>query len=217
VPGWGNMDYQHSSKPPTLYVILMEHFILNILFMSLTSFSNLTFQDGNKFGLEYNAVRQKFGAPLVKPNMQLDTTYGSWFLYAIPVEPRTSAYHYSKAVCLVIDDKVIQEKDIYRKYLDDTTLLQMEIDIVYDWNSESMRANANFRKIDKRTFAPNSKNANVTQDAETNLQSLIENSVKQATDNYLKQQSYPKYKLEVINLDQIDSLLNSWQLSRFDK
>ena len=148
--------------------------------------------------------------------MQLDTSYQAWLLYKIPDEPSEGSYHYSKAVCLIFDDKVIQEKDIYRRQLDDTTLMQMEIDVIYDLSSDSINAKANFGKIDKRTFVTNLDNVNQTEQNENDLQSFIENSVKRATENYLKQKQCPRYKWEVLSLDQIDIVLNSWTLSRFD-
>jgi len=161
--------------------------------MILTSFDSSHSADDFKFGVQYNPVRLKLGVPLISKNMVRQDEYGSWAVYNIDKEPLGKAYHYSKAVCAYDDDKVYQEKDTYRKNLDDTTIMQLDIDFLYDWNKQTISAQGSLGKLDKRSF-----------------------TVK--AEDYLKPNppKFPRYEWKVLDLGEIDNLLKSWQLSRSD-
>jgi len=161
--------------------------------MTLTSFDNHKSADDFKFGVQYNPVRQKLGVPLITKNMVRQDEYGTWAVYNITNEPLDKPYHFSKAVCAYDDDKVYQEKDTYRKNLDDTTIMQLDIDFLYDWEKPTIHAQGSLGKLDKRSF-----------------------NVK--AEDYLKPNppAFPRYEWKVLDLNEIDSLLKSWQLSRGD-
>jgi hypothetical protein len=172
----------------------MKQFFVTILLpMTLASFDNTEIIDEFKFGFQYNSVRLKFGAPLISKNMVRQEAYGSWTVYNIREEPLEKPYHYSKAISAYDNDKVYNEIDVYRKNLDDTTIMQLDINILYDWDNQTIVAQGNLGKLDKRSF-----------------------NVK--TDDYLKPNSpsFPKYEWKVLDLTEIDNLLKSWQLSRRD-
>jgi len=165
-----------------------------LLLMTLTSFDNIHSGDDFKFGFQYNSVRLKFGAPLINKDMvRQEDEYVSWVVYNINEEPLDKPYHYSKAVCAYDDEKVYNEKDVYRKNLDDTTIMQLDINILYDWDKQMIIAQGNLGKLDKRSF-----------------------TVK--AEDYLKPNppKFPRYEWKVLDLAGIDNLLNSWQLSRHD-
>jgi hypothetical protein len=178
----------------TLYVI-MKISIAIIIFMTVTSFGINHSQDDFKFGIKYNSVRLKFGVPVINKNMVKQEGYGSWVVYNINKEPIDKPYHYSKAIVAFDNNKVYQEKDTYRQNFDDTTIRELDMDVFYDWEHNTVVIQGSVGKLDKRKFAIKA-------------------------EDYLKQippKKLPSYKWETLDLNQIDSLLNSWKLSRFDK
>lgn len=161
--------------------------------MTLSSFDNNSMTDDFKYGIKYNPIRLEFGVPLIQKNMVRQDDYGTWAVYNINIEPTDRPYHYSKAICAYDDDRVYNEKDVYRKNLDDTTIIQLDINILYDWDKKTIIAQGNLGKLDKRSF-----------------------TVK--AEDYLKPDPprFPRYEWKVLDLSEIDKLLNSWQLSRQD-
>jgi hypothetical protein len=172
---------------------MKQLFVAILLLMTLASFDNTERIDDFKFGYQYNSVRLKFGVPLISKNMLRQDEYGSWVVYNLDKEPLDKPYHYSKAICAYDDDKVYNEIDVYRKSLDDTTIIQLDINILYDWDKQTIVAQGNYGKLDKRSF-----------------------TVK--AEDYLKPNppSFPRYEWKVFDLAEIDKLLKSWQLSRRD-
>lgn len=170
----------------------MKQFLIAILLlMTLNSFDDTKQIDDFKFGVQYNSIRLKFGVPVIDKNMVRQDEYGSWVVYNINKELLDKAYHYSKAICAYDDEKVYNEIDVYRKNLDDTTIIQLDINILYNWDKQTIETQGNFGKLDKRSF-----------------------TVK--AEDYLKPNPsrFPKYKWQVRDLGEIDKLLQSWQLSR---
>lgn len=119
--------------------------------------------------------------------------YGSWVVYNIQSEPLDKPYHYSKAVSAYDNEKVYNETDVYRKNVDDTTIMQLDINIIYDWDNRTIIVQGNLGKLDKRSF-----------------------TVK--AEDYLKPNppKFPKYEWRTLDLPEIDNLLHAWQLSRHD-
>ncbi len=103
------------------------------------------------------------------------------------------AYHYSKSVFGKLNHKITSEKDIYRKPIDDTTLIQLNLSSEYDWTAFKGVITGDLFLVDKR-------------------------SLKQSATGLLKNGSkYPEYERTELNFTQNDSILKNWKLSRFDK
>jgi len=109
-----------------------------LIFMTVTSFDIKHSQDDFKFGIKYNSVRLKFGVPIISKNMIKQEGYGNWIVYNINKEPMDKPYHYSKAIIAFDDNKVYQEKDAYRQNLDDTTIRELDMDVFYDWEHNTV-------------------------------------------------------------------------------
>jgi hypothetical protein len=180
-----------------LCVIFMRHSLLFITII-LNLYSCAQQVDSNfKFGRKYNSIRHKFGAPLIKNNMEAHDCCGNWTTYMVKEQPTDkNPYHYCKAISTIINDTVIEENDVYRRNIDDTTMMQLDIHILYDWKTKSLILIApGVGKVEKRQIGLKA-------------------------EDYLKP-NLPQFKESqwqtLDNLTQVDSVLTSWGLSRFDK
>jgi hypothetical protein len=172
----------------------MRHFLI-ILTLLITIISSCELKDAKdyKFGVNYNAQRKIKGSPLVKQNMHSKYCCNEETVFEISKVPNdTSAYHLSKSIRSIINGRLTEEKDIYRKNLNDTTLIQLNILTNWALAKGKLTFKSNLGKIDRRTL---------------NMK---------ASEFIQKDSKYPEYKWVDLNLLQIDSVLASWHLSRFD-
>jgi hypothetical protein len=154
--------------------------------------SNLK-KDDFEFGPSYNTVRQKFGSPRIKNNMTTQNCCGTQTVYEISEIPMNDkAYHASKTIRAFSNGKVTEEKDIYRKSIDDTTLVQVDILSDWIWEENKISFTGKIGKIDKRTLNLNAK------------------------EFLTKHSSFPEYSWTKLKLNEIDSSLKVWGLSRND-
>lgn len=154
------------------------------------SFQNV---DDFEFGTKYNAVRKKMGSPLIKHNMIPQNCCGAWTMYQIDKAlVKDKAYHSSKTIRLIVNGKLTEEEDIYRKDVDDTTILQLNILTSWRWEAGKLNMRGNTGKIDKRTIGIKASGF---------------------TSEFSK---FPNYEFKDLNQLQIDSVLIQWGLSRFD-
>lgn len=167
-----------------------------ILGLTLTaSFCSTLRKDGKEFefGPIYNDTRQKFGSPLIKSDMDAKRCCGEWTVYEIlGVPSNNNPYHSSKTIRTIHNGKLTGEKDIYRKSIDDTTLLQVNLLSQWKWEEQKIVFTGSMGKIDKRTLNLSAKDF------------LVENS------------KYPDYEWTDLDLAAFDSVLQSWGLSRKD-
>lgn len=175
---------------------IMKYFLTPaILVTMLFSCSfNLLKEDNFEFGIKYNAERLRIGSPLINQNMHAQHCCGVWTVYEIDSIPEgNKAYHYSKTIRGIINGKLSEEKDIYRKGVNDTTILQLNILTLWPAEGSKSGFEVNIGKVDVRSL---------------NLKAA----------DYVKENSkYPGYNFTSLNLDQLDSVLNSWKLSISDK
>jgi hypothetical protein len=185
-----------NASPKTVKRYFMRHSLPFIAVLTV-AFSFCTFKgaaDKFEFGMKYNSVRNEFGSPLIKHNMSAHNCCGKWTVYEIDKVPSDSnAYHSSKTIRAITNGKLTNEEDIYRKNLDDTTILQLNLETVWQWTSHKLDIYGNVGKIDNRTL-----------------------NIK-AKDFISENRKYPDYEFTQLNQSQIDSLLSTWGLSRFDK
>lgn len=168
-------------------------FLLTVLALTF-SYCNFKRVDSSQFGIKYNPVRQKFGAPLIKPSMIAHNCCGAGTVYRIDKEPGDqAAYHFSKTIRTISNDKPTEEKDIYRKKLNDTTILQLNVLTWFNWAKDSAELHGSVGKIDRRTV---------------NLKTK---------DFFTENSKYPSYEHMKCTQQQIDSALTAWGLSRFNK
>ncbi|OQP50127.1 hypothetical protein A4D02_27215 [Niastella koreensis] len=150
--------------------------------------------DNFEFGIKYNPVRRKFGSPLIKHYMSAHNCCGAWTTYEIDNVPADNgAYHSSKTIRVITNGKVTNEEDLYRKQLNDTTILQLDIETALLWENDSLEIYAKFGKIDTRKLKIEPKDV------------IIDDS------------KYPRYEKMKLDRQQIDSVLRLWNLSRFEK
>jgi hypothetical protein len=162
--------------------------VLSIIFFSCKA------GDDFQFGVKYNSIRQRWGSPLIKHNMKANKCCGLWTEYKIGEVPDDDkAYHFSKTIRAITNNRLTNEKDIFRENLDDTTILQLNLLTLWIWADNKLNITGNFGKIDRRTLDLRAKDF--------------------ITDNA----KYPSYDFKELDEPQIDSLLHSWGLSRFDK
>ena len=146
-----------------------------------------------KFGVKFNSIRKEKGSPLVKHNMVAKYCCDEEAVFEIDKIPAdTNAYHSSKTIRLIINGHLAEEKDIYRKILDDTTLLQLNILTRWSLTEGDLTFKSNLGKIDRRILG-------------TKAKDFINNN-----------SNYPDYKFADLSMLQIDSVLAHWNLSRFD-
>lgn len=154
----------------------------------------MTNETNFKFGRNYNWFRKKMGSPLIKKNMVTTNCCGNWTIYKfLPAEGKTKAYHSTKTIRLIENGWLYEEKDIYRKNLNDTTLIQLNILSKYIQKDSTCTFKSNFGMIDKRNF---------------------EDSAEQQTPHG---SSYTEYTWKNVEIAEADSLLKSWGLSRSDE
>ncbi len=177
-----HFNEQYMRHLPRLIVVLM------IIFSACTP------SDGFLFGIKYNATRQKFGSPLIQHNMKASNCCGVGTIYQIDKVPDNSkAYHFSKSIYAITNNKLTEEKDIFRKNVDDSTILQLNLLTLWPWEDRKFLIKANLGKIDRRTL-------------KLRASEFLRNKTK-----------YPDYPFKELDQAQIDSILNSWGLSRSDK
>jgi hypothetical protein len=165
-----------------------------LVLLAAFSFCTVKNADDFEFGIKYNPTRLKFGSPLIKRNMVAQNCCGNWTVYMIDKKPLDNqAYHSSKTMRVIIDGRLAEEKDIYRKNLDDSTILQLNILTIWPKENGSLNFQGNVGKLDSRVL---------------NLK---------ATDFMSGYTKYPNYEFTTLNQPQIDSVLNLWGLSRSDK
>ena len=168
--------------------------ILLIASLTITvSFCGNLKKDEFVFGPSYNNVRQKFGSPLIKKNMTTQNCCGTQTVYQISEIPMDGkAYHASKTIRSFTNGNVTEEKDIYRKNIDDTTVVQINILADWKWEENKISFSGKMGKIDKRTLNIKAK-------------------------DYLTDRSkFPDYPWTSLTLTVIDSSLKVWGLSRYD-
>jgi hypothetical protein len=171
----------------------MRH-LPRVIAVLLVIFSACNRSDDFLFGVKYNSTRQRFGSPLIQHNMKASYCCGIGTIYQINKVPDDSkAYHFSKSITAITNNKLTEEKDIFRKNVDDSTILQLNLLTLWPWESRKFLIEANLGKIDRRT---------------------LKLRASEFLGNYSK---YPNYRFKELDQGQIDSVLNSWGLSRFDK
>ena len=175
------------------YINLCKRYLpLAILVLASVS-ASCQHTDDFQFGTKYNGTRQKFGSPLIKRNMKVHHCCGVWTSYEIEKVPDNGkAYHCSKTIRAITNGRLTEEKDIYRKNLDDTTILQLNLLTHWIWEDKKIEMKGNVGKIDKRALNLPAKH-------------FIRNEAK-----------YLDYAFKDLDQTQIDSVLVSWGLSRFD-
>jgi hypothetical protein len=173
----------------------MRQSLLFILLLTI-SFCSCTTKDADdfEFGMKFNSVRQKFGSPVIKHNMVTHNCCGNWTVYEIDKLPNDNkAYHVSKTIRAITNGKLTEEKDIYRKRIDDTTLIQLNILTHWIWSENKIEISSSIGKVDKRTLEIKAKDY------------LVNNN------------NYPAYHFLTLDKTQCDSALQTWGLSRLDK
>lgn len=149
--------------------------------------------DDFPFGIRYNDMRQRYGSPLIQHEMKATNCCGVWTEYIINKVPNNKAYHYSKTIRAITENKLTEEKDIFRENLDDTTIVQLNLLTFWNWQDNEIRITGNLGKIDLRMLGIPAK-------------------------DFIRTRSkYPEYAFRDLDLRQIDSVLHSWNLSRSDK
>lgn len=104
-----------------------------------------------KFGIKFNLVRQKFGVPLLKQNMNAYECCKEPTIYRIDeITNDSRAYHSSKTIESFSDSTVFEEADIFRKNINDTTVFNLKMTSLYDWKNMKVSFEATVGKIDKR-------------------------------------------------------------------
>jgi hypothetical protein len=166
-----------------------------VLKISLVIIISLLFscnrKDNCEFGIKYNAVRKDFRAILIDSSMVAESCSEKWTRYVWPEIPSdTIPFHASKTVWQTQDNKVIQEQDIYRKFINDTALQELQVYTVYDWSSIKLTFSGHIGITDKRS-----------------VYLKIKNKIHE-------QLKYPDYPAVSLKEDQIDSVLNKWGMSR---
>jgi hypothetical protein len=145
------------------------------------------------FGIKYNPTRHKFGSPLIQHNMKASYCCGIGTIYQIDKVPDNfQAYHFSKSIYAITNNKLTEEKDIFRKNVDDSTIIQLNLLTLWPWEDRKFSIEANLGKIDRRTLKL------------------------RASEFLSKRIKYPDYPFKELDQAQIDSVLKSWGLSRFD-
>lgn len=157
-------------------------------------FSAFSRSDDFIFGIQYNPTRLRFGSPLIQHNMKASYCCGAGTVYQIDKEPvNAKAYHFSKTISAITNGTLTEEKDIFRKNVDDSTILQLNLLTLWPWSDRQFLIKGNFGKFDRRA------------------------SKLRAAEFLGKHRKYPDYPYKDLDLAQIDSILHSWGLSRFDK
>ena len=126
--------------------------------------------------------------------MKVHNCCGVWTIYEIDKVPdNNKAYHFSKTIRGIKEGRLTNEKDIFRKNLNDTTILQVNLLTRWIWTDNKLEITGNLGKIDRRSLNLSAK-------------AFVNDAAK-----------YPSYNFKELNGTQIDSALHSWGLSRFDK
>lgn len=76
-----------------------------------------------KFGKQYNAVRETYGSPIIHDYMDLTTTDEDFERWQIPLQVHDTirtGFHAGKGF-YIHQDSILQEDDIFRKRIDDST------------------------------------------------------------------------------------------------
>lgn len=143
-----------------------------------------------KFGKQYNIVRVKYGSPILHDYLELEST-GRFELWEIPEEIHDTirtGFHAGKGF-YIIGDSVLQEDDIFRKRIDDSTFAFLAI-ITYGNLAKSEFTDIYYDSVDAR-------------------------QLKLSASEYGERTKYRQYTKTEITIDQADSILSSWGLSRF--
>ena len=82
-----------------------------------------------KFGKQYNTIRQQYGSPVIHNYMKLKSTSDSYENWITPLgihDTITAGFHAGKGF-YIHQDSVLQEDDIFRKRIDDSTFAYVAI------------------------------------------------------------------------------------------
>ncbi len=143
-----------------------------------------------KFGKQYNKVRVKYGSPILHDYLKLESTDGKFELWEIPQEIHDTiraGFHAGKGF-YIIRDSILQEDDIFRKRIDDSTFSFVAI-VTYGNPTKNEFTNIYHDSVDAR-------------------------QLKLSTSEYGERTKYRQYTKKEITIEQADSILSSWGINR---
>ena len=95
-----------------------------LLFLILPWFgAQIEVNNVDQFGKNYNEVRRAYGSPIIHEYMELKMESGSFLFWTASLSLQdtiTKGYHAEKG-CHIHPDSVLQEDDIFRKRISDST------------------------------------------------------------------------------------------------
>jgi hypothetical protein len=159
--------------------------------MALSSCNPFAERD-TQFGKRYNAVRLQYGSPVIHDYMVLgthDNRFESWEIPGQIPDTITTGFHEGKGIH-IHKDSVLQEDDIFRKRIDDTTFAYIGI-LTYGNPGKHEFSSIYLDSVDVRKV-----NSNVD-------------------DNLYPYTSYRTFTTTQLTIQQADSILNTWGTSRF--
>lgn len=151
-----------------------------------------TREQDTKFGKQYNATRLKYGSPIIHDYMELKTADEGFELWRTPPEIHdtiASGFHAGKGF-YINDDSVLQEDDIFRKRIDDSTFAFIGI-LTYGNLTKNQFTAISLSSVDAR---------------ELELKAM----------EYLySKNKYRDFPRRDLTIKQADSILHAWGTSRF--
>lgn len=145
-----------------------------------------------KFGKQYNKVRLEYGSPIIHDYLVLEYTEESYECWGIPKEIHdTIRMGFHEGKCFYINpDSILQEDDIFRKRINDTTFAFIGI-LTFGNSKEHEFSSIYYDTVDARYL-------------------------KLSGFEYLERgKDYPHYNNKrKLTIEEADSILNSWGTSR---
>lgn len=143
-------------------------------------------EKSTKFGKAYNQIRKTYGSPIIHEYMRLKSTSDDFEHWRTPESTNgkfDKGFHYGKGF-YIHEDSVLQEDDVFRIRINDSTYQQINI-LTYG-KPNSVEFNCILFKVDSR-------------------------EVEQSPFEYLNADlKFPKYDSQKISIDQADSILQLW-------
>ncbi|SHG39701.1 hypothetical protein SAMN04488109_0045 [Chryseolinea serpens] len=145
-----------------------------------------------KFGKQYNSVRLKYGSPIIHDYMKLeisDEDFENWRIPRAIHDTISTGFHAGKGF-YINKDSTLQEDDIFRKRIDDTTFAFVAI--------------LTFGKVSKNQFTS------------IYYDSVDEKELTLKATEYLNSDTrHREFHKKDLTIEEADSILSSWGTSRF--
>jgi len=145
-----------------------------------------------KFGKQYNGIRLKYGSPILHDYLELERADEDFELWRIPSEIHDTirmGFHAGKGF-YIHNDSVLQEDDIFRKRINDSTFAFIAI-LTYGNLEKNEFTSIYYDSVDERQL-----------------------KLKASEYLYLDRREYRHYKHKELTIDEADSILTVWGTNR---